>query len=238
MNNFKGTNAKKPCRGCEICGVRDDSCSHNPYYVPINPPDDTTPSWDPANLPLRTESRINAQLDAIAAAPTVKLQKALQMKYGLVGPSPLIEIPAIRISRSFPHEWMHLWLENLVKNLVNLWQGKWKGLHDEPCRIDDGVWDKIGKETAEAWKTIPSTFSRRTPNIWAEKHNYTAEDWSFWMIFIAPHVLKDRFADADYYNHALKLVQILKITLQFSFEESEIDHLHQMIIGWVQEYER
>lgn len=237
MNNFKGTNAKKPCRGCEICGIRDDSCPHNPYYVPLNPPDAAASSWDPANLPLRTESRINAQLDAIAAAPTAKLRKELQMKYGLVGPSPLIEIPSIRISRSFPHEWMHLWLENLVKNLVNLWQGKWKGFNHERSRISDVDWEKIGRETATAHKTIPSTFSRRTPNIWTEKHNFTAEDWSFWMIFLAPHVLKDRFAEAEYYNHTLKLVEILKITLQFSFQEGEIDRLEELIIEWVQEYE-
>jgi hypothetical protein len=68
--HFKGPNGMVPCRGCEICGVRDPSKPRAPYYVPLNPPtsESTTLSWDPAKLPLRTKDRVQAQISAIESA--------------------------------------------------------------------------------------------------------------------------------------------------------------------------
>jgi hypothetical protein len=74
-------------------------------------------------------------------------------------------------------------------NLVLFWQGKYKELSSDDCRISDALWEIIGLETEHASKTIPSTFGRQTPNIYKERGQFLAEDWSFWILHIAPHVL-------------------------------------------------
>src|SRR5258708_21949202 len=68
--------------------------------------------------------------------------------------------PLISISRSFPHDWMHLCLENHGKNLVSFWKGTYKGMDEgwEEYQILDHVWAVIGKETAAASNTIPALF--------------------------------------------------------------------------------
>ncbi|KAF8335716.1 uncharacterized protein EI90DRAFT_2969309 [Cantharellus anzutake] len=134
---------------------------------------------------------------------------------------------------------MHLCLENHSKNLVALWQGKYKGLDEgsESYRIPDNVWERIGLETALAGNTIPSSFGCRTPNIWTEKHLFTAEDWAFWMIHIAPYLLRNRFNRPKYYRHFKKFNSILKRTVQYSFTEQGLDELEQDIVEYVKEYE-
>src|SRR5258706_16426572 len=96
----------------------------------------------------------------------------------------LTELPLISISRSFPHDWMHLCLENHGRNLVSFWKGMYKGMDEgwEEYWVLDHVWAVIGKETATASNTIPASFGQRTPNIYTEAHVFMVEDWSFWLI--------------------------------------------------------
>jgi hypothetical protein len=108
----------------------------------------------------------------------------------------------------------------------------------ESYQISEAVWEKIGQETAQAGDTIPSSFGRRTPNIWTEKHIFTAEDWAFWMIHIAPYVLRNRFNRPKYYKHFMKFNSILKRTIQYSFTEQDLGELEEDIVEYVKEYER
>jgi len=135
---------------------------------------------------------------------------------------------------------MHLCLENHGKNLISLWKGTYKGLDEgyEEYRIPDHIWEVIGKETATASSTIPASFGWRTPNIHTEAHIFTAEDWSFWLIHLAPLVLKGRFQHPKYFKHFMKFNTILKCTLWFSFTEQEVVDLEHDIISYVQEYEK
>src|SRR5260370_15382518 len=135
---------------------------------------------------------------------------------------------------------MHLCIENHSKNLVTLWQGQYKGLDEgrENYCIPDNIWERIGQETAMAGDTIPSSFGCHTPNVWTEKYLFTARDWAFWMIHLAPHVLKDQFTHPKYYKHFMKFNSILKCTIQYSFTEQELDELEQDIINYVKVHER
>lgn len=236
---FKGHNAICPCRTCEIRGVRDTTKARSPYYVPLQPPESEASGWDPSRLPLRTEARVEAQLSAIQSARTATARNKLKLMYGINKQSILVEIPSLSIVSSFPHEWMHLLLENHAKNLLDFWQGKYKDLDEgrESYRIPDKTWEVIGEETAQASKTIPVAFARPTPNIWTERRFFSAEDYSFWFIHLAPHVLKDRFARPKYYKHFMKFNKILRMTLQFSFNPEDLATLRQLIIEYVDEYE-
>ena len=78
---FKGHNAIVPCRSCEIQGVRDTSRPNGHYYIPLRPPQNDAPGWDPSQLPLRTEERVEAQLSAIESVGTVTARKQLQRAF-------------------------------------------------------------------------------------------------------------------------------------------------------------
>lgn len=243
LMNFKGHNAVCPCRACEIKAIRDPSNPRAPYYVPLTPPASFTGNsqgWDPDNLPLRTDERIAAQLNAIQTGRTVTERTNLRKKFGINDVCDLTEIPSIKSSHSFGHEAMHLWLENTAKNMIAHWQGRFKDLNEgqESYRISDAQWSIIGKETEAAGTTIPSSFGRRTPNIWTERHNFTAEDWSFWFIHLAPHLLKGRFQRPKYYAHFMKLNNILKIVFQYTITRQQLANIHRLIIEWVDEYEQ
>ncbi len=90
---------------------------------------------------------------------------------------------------------MHLCLENHGKNLVVLWKGTYKGMNEghEEYQILDHIWEVIGKETATASRIIPASFGWRTLNIYTKAHLFTVEDWSFWLVHLAPLVLKGCF---------------------------------------------
>src|SRR5260370_2235807 len=142
--------------------------------------------------------------------------------------------------QSFPHDWMHLFLENHCKSLILLWTGKFKSLDEgvECYMITPAVWEAIRHETAKASNTIPSTFGQCTPNIAMEQYRFTAEDWSFWFLFIAPHVLNGCFPQLKYYKHFMKFHAITKTTLQFSFMETKLVSLCERIIDYILEYEK
>jgi len=95
---------------------------------------------------------------------------------------------------------------------VALWQGKYKDMDEgrETYFILEKIWEEIGKETSVSSLMIPSTFGHHTPNIWTQKHQFTAEDWSFWMVHLALHVLKGCFNRKKYYKHFMKWNAILK----------------------------
>jgi hypothetical protein len=191
---FKGPNALHPCRSCEIKAVHDTSKHRMTYYSPLTTPDGL--SWDPLHLPLHTEMHLAHQLVAISTASMKTARNALHTKYGINETCVLTELQSIGIAQSFPYEWMHLFVGNHGENLVTLWQGRYKGLDEgrESYRIPDVTWERIGRETASAFKTIPFAFGHPTPDIWTERYNFTAEDWSFWFVFITPHVLKGCFS--------------------------------------------
>lgn len=243
LMNFKGPNGICPCRACEIKAIRDMSNPRARYYVPLAPPTSlgvNGEGWDPDKLPLRTEERIAAQLNAIKIGRTETERSTLRKKFGINDTCDLIEIPSIKITRSFNHELMHLVLENLAKNMVAHWQGRFKNLDEgrESYRIFDAQWIIIGKETENAGTTILSSFCCQTPNIWTERHNFTAEDWSFWFLYLGPHLLKGRFQRPKYYTHFMKLNKILKTVFQYTFSLDELSDLQSLICEWVDEYEQ
>jgi hypothetical protein len=247
LMNFKGPNGIFPCPVCRICGTRNLS-GVTTYYVPHTPPHDQPQTcdayWDIQDDLLHSESDYRHTLSDINfLQPSSRGAKSklaqIRQQSGINGNCMLTELPSISITHSFPRDWMHLCLENHSKNLVALWQGKYKALDEgrESYCIPDNVWERIGQETALAGDTMPSSFCHRTPNIWTEKHIFTAEDWAFWVIHIAPYVLRNRFSCPKYYKHFMKFNLILKRTIQYSLMEQDLDELEHDIIEYVKEYE-
>lgn len=134
---------------------------------------------------------------------------------------------------------MHLIWANLISNLVLLWTEKFKDLdhNGQGYVITKTVWEAIGEATFRAGETIPATFRSRIPNIASEKVNMIAETYSIWTLYLAPVLLKGCFLNERYYNHFVKLVQLLACCIDLEITHEEIDDLNQNFQKWVQDYE-
>jgi hypothetical protein len=146
--------------------------------------------------------------------------------------------PSIDFAVSFPWEWLHIFSENVVQHVVNLISGKFKHLDTghENYELSEKVWNQIGVETAQATQDIPASYIRALSNINKRLH-YTAESWAFWIMYVAPIILKDRFPDDKYYEHICLLGKIMKTTLRYELTMQDIDELEEEIIQWVELYE-
>lgn len=55
--------------------------------------------------------------------------------------------------------------------------------------IDPDTWKTIGAKTEAAIKTVPSSFICSIGNIAENRLTYTAESYTFWFMYLAPHLL-------------------------------------------------
>ncbi|KAJ7667305.1 hypothetical protein B0H17DRAFT_950463 [Mycena rosella] len=120
--------------------------------------------------------------------------------------------------------------------MVKHWSGQFKGLDSgaEDYEISAETWELIWQETADAIHHIPADFVRvlgKNPSY------FTAEAWCFWIVYLAPVLLRGRFRHQKYYDHACQFSEIVKHCIAFEITYTQIDHLEENIIDWVQKYE-
>ncbi|KAF8680006.1 Transposase family tnp2 [Rhizoctonia solani] len=98
------------------------------------------------------------------------------------------------------------------------------------------IWGTIGAETAAALKFIPAQFVGTIHNIDQDISLYKAKGYSFWMLYLAPILLKGRLP-SKYYQHVLDLCEIIELCLRYSIKQAQIDYLEEKIQNWVADYE-
>jgi hypothetical protein len=214
-------------------------------YIPLDrlthPTAEEPLTYDPRNLPLRTHTELYDQAMEVARAHTGKAADELARKYRIKGLPILYHVKSLRFPDSFPFDFMHLIWENLIPNLILLWTNQFKGLKEglRDYTIDDAIWEAIGKQTAAAGNTIPSSFGARVPNLQNKGGvQVSAEMYATWVQFIAPTCLRNAFKRREYYDHFVRLVQILSKCLQFEITKAELQWLREKIPSWVEEYEK
>jgi hypothetical protein len=234
---MKGHNGFCPCRFCEICGVRYPTGSV--YYVPLARSNGEE-SYDAAALKTRTHKRFLDQAEEVIMAQTSAEEDRLAMRYGIKGVPLLSLVGTVNLPLSFPLDFMHLIFENLVPNLVAHYTGNFKGLDagTEDYIIPAHIWSEICEIGSASGDTTPSQFGARMPNLERERSHMTAEAWSFWVMFIAPIVLRGRFKKPRYYIHFMKLVRLIHLCLAYDMKASDIDTIRVGFQEWVVEYER
>ena len=180
-----------------------------------------------------------AQAKTVESAPTETQREELAKASGIKGVPLLSDLGSLRFPQSFPYDFMHLIWENLIPNLVLFWSGHYKGMDNgQPYVLEPHIWQVVGATSAEATKTIPSSFGVSIPNPAKDCSYFTSSTWSVWSLFIAPTVLRDRFPEAWYYKHFCSLVRILNLCLQFEISKKDIDEIESGIRSWVVDYER
>ncbi|KAJ3816566.1 hypothetical protein EV361DRAFT_802934 [Lentinula raphanica] len=135
---------------------------------------------------------------------------------------------------------MHLLFENIMKLLVLWWTGTFKDLDEGEgsFQLDVKVWEAIGNATYASGSTIPSSFGARPPNIVEDKQATTADTWSFWLLYLGPILLQDKFRSSSYHRHFCDLASIVERFLQFEIEREQLPKLRSACEEWVKGYER
>ncbi|KAG9086084.1 hypothetical protein FRC06_003284 [Ceratobasidium sp. 370] len=203
-------------------------------------PSATTKSYDPLNLPLRTERNLTSQLRQMERAQTMHEYDELAEKYGISGPSLLDRILSIQRPTSYPHEFLHLFLLNHGLNLAALWTNSYSGISNtgsENYLISRTDWVALGRGTGAATDLLPSAFVRPLPDIRSTRRLYCGGSWSLWLIYIGPIVLRGWLA-TKYYNHYLELVTILKCLLEVNNSKRRIKQLRKEIAGHVERFDK
>ena len=130
--------------------------------------------------------------------------------------------------------------------LISFWKGEYKPWKSkkldqgQPYIISNDKWKKIGTLTTEASFTIPGSFTCALPNIYKEEHLYIAETYAFWMMYLAPILLKGCWQETDiYYQHAVLFSSILRRLVDFEAQAQDVSPRGKLtldIIQFVEQY--
>ena len=241
---MKGHNGIAPCRMCNIHGVRIPGGDSTMHYVPLDrsshPEAGQILKYNPERLPMRTHTEFLNNAESVIIARTRTEEDRLSKIYGIKGKTILISLDLLSFPASFLYDFMHLIYENLIKNLISLWTNDYKDLDTGTgsYTINAAVWDAIGTATAMASNTIPSAYSARLGSISGDRSTFTADNYSFWALYIGPVLLQRKFSHRRYYDHFVQLVQLLHICLKFEYTVGDIRAIREGFVDWVVTYER
>jgi len=244
LSGMKGPNALSPCRICKLRGVY--YAERRRYYYPLDTPHDKPSpahrpaTYNPRNLPMRSDNDLPEILRKIDLAPTLGEKEQIAKENGIVKRSIFTKFPCGSWTKGYPHEYMHLVFENIVPMLIALWKGDFREVDhsSQGYVIPEATWKVIGQEGVESIKTIHSGFCRALPNIYTHQTLFIAEAYAFWFLHLAPILLKHRFPSPVYYKNAMKLIKIINTCIQYEITWSEVDDLETEIINWVVEFEK
>lgn len=251
---FKGHNAISPCRFCTMKAVPRRSGKKVTYYLTRRKPA-SYENPDYGNLPLRFHQTVRGQAQIIEGTKQDKAKRRLQMLHGIRGKVRLLGHPAdtytyaaslqtslfcidsLDCPRSYPIDLMHLLFENIAPQLISLWRGTYKtelitSKKKETLKQDYVIsshdWSAIEEEIRRSNKTTPSQAVPRVGNI-KNKSFWTAETYSYFLMFLGPVVLKGRLPE-KYYKHFILLSEITKRLTMLEIKWDALEGLHRGIV--------
>jgi hypothetical protein len=236
----KGPNAISPCHACPIKGIRDPNRRNvTTHYVPHTRPGHTSSQVNHLLQNPRTHEEYLKYYEELEDAPSKKEEEKIAKETGISGIPILSMLPSFDIVHSLAYGFMHQFFLNLFPNLCRLWQGNFKHIDvsDMPYRIPDSAWSDIGKLSKEATRTIPAQMVRNLPDIFIDRGSYNAESWGFWMVWIAPYLLKNHLPPT-YYEHLCLLVDIVKDATALEITTDMLKRIHNNMLKWHSQYER
>ncbi|CEL54421.1 hypothetical protein RSOLAG1IB_11667 [Rhizoctonia solani AG-1 IB] len=237
LMEFIGHNGWFPCRICMIQSAPGPTANKKTHlYCPLHRLDGN--SFDPLSLPLCTHDKSIAQGYHVLEAPNNTARANRATECGIKGVTLLARLSSIRIPNTFPVEVMHMIWINLIPQLMDLWQENFNELDSgmEDYGIDALLVNSLGTTCAESGALFPSSFGCRVPHFRNRSH-FTAESWSIWAVYLAPHLLRGRFKKSDYYTHFVRLINILREVMDYEIAQSELLRIRKEIAGWLEDFE-
>ena len=193
---IKGHDAVVPCHSCNIQGICVLGLEATGHYVPLNcslyPEPGQILVYNAKNLPMHTHEEFMQNANSVVSAQTCIEEDRLVKDYGIKGKTIQAVLDSISFPHSFPYDFMHLIHENLIKNLILLWTNNFKDLDTSNGNytFSLSVWEAIGAATVSACNTIPSVYSARLGSILGDCSTFTADNYSFWALYIRPILLQ------------------------------------------------
>ncbi|KAF8604901.1 hypothetical protein BDV93DRAFT_84112, partial [Ceratobasidium sp. AG-I] len=234
---------ERPCRACKIKAVH--AVGHKTNYTPLSRAfvrHADPPCYDPLDLPLRTHADYLKDAIHVESATTDLAENRRARRTGIKSLSPLVRISSLNFPKSFPHDFMHVMFENIIPMLLDLWtqSGKWKsfGTEHEDYHLPPDVWSAIGKACASSGKTIPSAFGCRVPDVAKSRYELTAESKCLFATHIGPALLRNRFRYPCFYQHFVRLVQLIHTCLDLEITRQHVEEVRRDFSRWVQDFER
>jgi hypothetical protein len=247
---MKGHNGKHPCRACRIGGVRnphpglgeDNKTNYTLLSCPFTTSRHEPRHIDPFDLPRHVHKEFIAHAQLVEATLTDAEEDRRARHYGINALSPLSQLSSLDFPASFPHDFMHAMFENVIPLLIDLWTHSRKfatfGTGNEDYILDGDVWREIGATCAQSGETIPAAFGCRVPNLSLERPQTTAESTLLFATLLAPALLRNQFRSRRYYDHFVKLVQLIDTCMGFELPRSQIEQVHEGFVSWVVDFER
>jgi hypothetical protein len=247
---MKGHNGKHPCRACRIGGVRNPNPApgedNKTNYTPLSRPFTTgchkPRHLDPLDLPCRIHKEFIAHAQLVEAASNDAEEDRRSRHYGINVLSPLSHLSSLNFPASFPHDFMHAIFENVIPLLVDLWTcSHWFltfGTGDEDYILDGNVWREIGAACAQSSGTIPAALGCRVPNLAQDYSQRTAESTLLFTTLLAPVLLRNRFHSRKYYDHFIKLVQLIDMCMGLELPRPQIVKICEGFVTWVTNFEK
>lgn len=247
---MKGHNGKHPCRACRIGGVRnpdpapgeDNKTNYTPLSRPFTTGRHEPRHHNPLELPRRTHREFIMHAQLVEAAHNDAEEDRRSRHYGINALSPLSRLSSINFPASFPHDFMHVMFENVVPMLIDLWTHSRKfatfGTGNEDYIIDNDVWREIGAACVQSGATIPAVFGCRIPNLAQDRPQTTAESTLLFATLLAPALLRNRFNSRHYYDHFIKLVQLIDMCMALELPQHQIEEIRNGFATWVIDFER
>ncbi|KAJ9093440.1 hypothetical protein QFC21_005451 [Naganishia friedmannii] len=164
---------------------------------------------DYASLPLRQHEQILSMAKLLDETLDGEEKDELQMNSGIVG-------------------------QGNYKTAQTL--GDAKARHQDGFVLSKKTWTTITKEIASSNSTTPAQIAPRVGNI-TKKSFWTAETYSYFLMFLGPVVLKGRLP-APYYAHFVLLSEIAKQITSQEINVEELAMLHRQIVSWVKAFEK
>src|SRR5579871_1746895 len=184
-------NAYRPCRMCEITGVRRTDTPHSPYYVPHT-------EYPFENPPIRTNLRANIETVEIAN------DDESRMLSGIKGKTELLRLRSIHFPRSFPGDIMHCVLQNVTPLLFKLWNRTKLAIDNNNStsstsnqdhsglpsyHFEKSDLDSIGDALVQSRATIPLSLGHAPRRIDKHYKGFKAAEWKAWLIHYGPPLL-------------------------------------------------
>jgi hypothetical protein len=247
---MKGHNGKHPCRACRIDGVRnpdpapgeDNRTNYTPLSRPFTTGRHKPRHLDPLDLPWRTHNEFLMHAQLVKSAHNNAEEDRQACHFGINVLSPLSRLSSLDFPSSFPHDFMHAMFENVIPLLIDLWTRSCKfatfGTGNEDYIIESGVWREIGAACAQSGSTIPATFGCRIPNLAQDRPQSTAESTLLFATLLAPALLRNQFKSRRYYDHFVRLTQLIDMCMAFELTPAEIEQIRKGFAAWVVDFKR
>ena len=229
-------NAFRPCRACEISGVR----GKHVYYLP------------------HSECQHNVlcpRLNLRAVIEDVHIADAnhVRMLTGINSKSELLRLHSIHFPRSFPGDIMHNILLRVCPMLFDLWIGeklatdKDRRGADPPrqqvqtrlpsYRLSNNSLKSISNALAESRQMIPMSLGHAPRRIDKHHNGYTAAEWKAWLLYYGPPLLWKKL-DESYLANFRDLGDIFRLATAQEVWRHHTHEIRDLAWRFVRSYEQ